>query len=493
MIRTDSINRPKTMRSSKLTILTALVTGLGAGACDFLDPTGVNNPTVTEETFLAAPNAATSWTHGVRRQLASAMNQVITGTEVVSDNVFNNRTLYSKVFDIPRIENSDFDVRNIQSSIHRLRQMADHGLTVVAPADAAVTDQTVAQLHFYRGFAHLLSAELFVALPGEPEGPALDPATHFSLAVQDFERARSLSNDADFNAAALLGIARAEYGAGNRAAAVSAARQVKSTAPAAIHFVEYDNVDGPGNSMQVAIYDSGQDEFQPLPRLDFLFPKYYSETAGDQSPVALLKGEEAFLILAEAALATGDVAEARTELKELLDLVATRPTALIDDRGQLRGRQGGTWVFPDNAAVLVAASPTATPRAGLVLTRSESRVEVPIISGTSVSHEMLDEAQSHDEMLYLLYLMRQEIFVVEGRRMTDLGIRLPVALDEALTNPNVDQGSAVLSARIPSFIPMDYGLDGFTYEDGDLLVVIHHDMNAVLVANQTSPFVLPFH
>lgn len=493
MKRTDSNNRPMTMRSSKLTILTALVTGLGAGACDFLDPTGVNNPTVTEDTFLGTPNAAASWTRGVERQLASTINQVIIGTEVVSDNVFNNRTLYSKVFDIPRIDNSDFDVLNIQESIHRLRQMADQGLTVVVPADEAATDQTRAQLHFYRGFGHLLSAELFVALPGEPEGAPLDPATHFDLAVQDFEQARTLSSDADFDAAALLAIARAEYGAGDRTAAVAAAQQVKSATPSLLRMVEYDNVDGPGNSMQNAIYDSGQDEFQPLPRLDFLFPKYYSETAADESPIALLKGEEAFLILAEAALATGDVAGARQELKELIDIVEARPTAMIDDRGQQRGRQGGTWIFPDDAAVQVAASPTATPRSGLVLTRSGDRVEIPIVSGTSVTDQMLDDADTHDEMLYLLYLMRQEIFVVEGRRMTDLGIRLPTALDEALTNPNVDEGMAALTARIPSFIPLNYGLDSFTYEDGDLLAVIANDMNAVLVANQSSPAVLPFH
>src|SRR5690606_8131371 len=134
------------------------------------------------------------------------------------------------------------------------------------------------------------------------------------------------------------------------------------------------------NTMQFAVYDSGQDEFQPLPRLDFLFPKYYSRTAGDQSPVALLKGEEAFLILAEASISDGDLGGARTILEELIDLVATRPTALIDDRGQSRGRQGGTWIYPNSADVLVAAGPDDTPRAGLVLTRTGGDVEIPIVS-----------------------------------------------------------------------------------------------------------------
>jgi hypothetical protein len=350
-----------------------------------------------------------------------------------------------------------------------------------------------AQLHFHRGFAYLLGGELFVGLPVEGGGPVLEPSEHLALAVQDFEQAASTTGDDALRTAALLGVARAQYDAGNREAAVAAARQVKAADPSLVRWVQYDNVDGPTNTMQFAIYDSGQDEFQPLPRLDFLFPKYYSESAGDQSPIALLKGEEAYLILAEAALADGDVGGARTELGELLALVATRPAAMIDDRNQMRGRRGGTWVYPNASDILVAASPEATPRPGLVLTRESGLVEVPTLSGTSVTQAMLDAASTVDDMLYLLYLMRQEIFVVEGRRMTDLGIRLPVALDEALTNANVDEGSSALTARLPSFVPQNYQLDGFTYEDGDTLAVILHDMNAVLVANKTSPDVLPFH
>lgn len=492
MRRSDSNNRNLTMRGSTLTTL-ALAAGLALGGCEFLDPTDVTNPTVTEETFLGTPNAAASWTRGVERQLAATVNQVIMGTEVVSDNLFNNRTLFSKVFDIPQIDASDFDVRNIQQQVHRLRSMANQGLTVVVPADPSATDEIKAQLHFLRGYGHLLSGELFVALPAEPGGAVVEPAQHFALAVQDFEQARSLSADATRDAAALMAIARAEYGAGNRAAAVAAASQVKATAPTLVRRAQYDNVDGPNNTMQFAIFDSGQDEFQPLPRLDFLFPKYYSRTAGDQSPIAILKAEEAYLILAEAALAQSDVGGARTELVQLLALVDSRPTAVIDDRGQQRGRAGGTWIYPDESTVLVKASPTAEARAGLVLTRSAAPVEVPTVSGTSVTEAMLNAATTVDDMLYLVYLMRQEIFVVEGRRMTDLGIRFPVALDEALTNPNVDEGSAALQARLPSFIPLNYGLDGFDYDDGDTLAVIEHDMNAVLVANKASDAVLPFH
>jgi len=461
--------------------------------CDFLDPTSVTNPTVTETTYLNTPNAAASWARGVERQLATTINDVVTGTEVVSDNLFNNRTLFSKVFDIPRIDASDFDVTNIQKSVHRLRAMADQGLNIVVPADSTADDETRAQLHFHRGFAYLLGAELFVGLPPEPGSPVSSPEELVALAVADFDAAAGLSADPDFDAAASLATARAHYLTGNRDQAVAAANQAKSLDPQLLRTVGYDNVDGPNNSMQFAIFDSGQDEFQPLPRLDFLFPKYYSESAGDQSPIAVLKGEEAFLILAEAALAQGDLAGARAELVALLDVVAARPISQIDDRGQERGRQGGTWIYPNTSDIEVAASPGATPRGGLVLTRSESLVSVPTVSGTSVSEAMLDAATTEDELLYLLYLMRQEIFVVEGRRMTDLGIRMPVALEEALTNPSVDEGSAALTALLPSFIPLDYGLDKFTYTDGDALAVIENDLNQILVANRSSDQVLPFH
>lgn len=493
MILNHITDRVIAMRKRLSLLLVPLMAGVALGGCDFLDPTGVDNPTVTEETFLATPEAASSWTRGVQRQLATTLDEIVMGSEVVSDNVFNNRTLFSKVFDIPQIEATDFDVTNIQGAVHRLREMAAHGLEVVIVEDTASTPEMEAALHLYRGYAYLFAGELFVGLPAEPNGPVVDPEQQFALATQDFEAAASIAPNEEIRVAATLAQARAEYAASNRSAAVAAAEQAKAMAGDGVYFVEYDNVDGPANTMQFAVYDSPfGDEFQPLPRLDFLFPKYYSEGAGDESPIALAKVEEAYLILAEAALSQGDLAGARAELSALLDVVDSRPTALIDDRGQERGRRGGTWIYPNTSDILVAASPEAEPRAGLVLTRSGDRVEVPTVSGTSVTEAMLDEATTEEQLYYLLYLMRQEIFVLEGRRMFDLGIRFPVANDEALTNPEIDEASPALQAQIPSFIPQDYGLDGFTYEDGDTLAVIHNDMNQVIVENRSSDAVVPF-
>src|SRR5690625_1845325 len=479
------------MRRIQLIMMIGLATGITS--CDFLDPSKVTNPTVTEERFIDTPEATSVWIRGVERQLASTINQVVMATEVVSDNVFNNRTLFSKVFDIPRIEPEDFDVTNLQEAIHRLRTMAKTGLEKVYPNDESATQEHRALLHLHRAFASLLAAENFVALPGEPMGEPLTPAQHLALAIADFEEARAVTSDEELAYSALLGIARAHYQGGARAAAVDVATEVVANAPQLVRFVEFDVTDGPTNQMQFAIFDSGQGEFQPLPRLDFLFPKYFSLSANDQSPIAILKGEEAFLILAEARIAAGDLDGGRAALHDLLDLIELRPKGRVNDSGQERGRNGGTWIFPNSADVLVAASPDDDPRAGLVLTRNAGPIQVPTISGTSVTREMIDAATEEVELLELLYLMRQEIFILEGRRMTDLGIRFPIAYREAQINPHIDFGSEYLKAQIPDFIPLDYGLDSFTYTEGDTLVVIHHNMNRRIVENLGSDFVLPFH
>jgi hypothetical protein len=83
--------------------------------------------------------------------------------------------------------------------------------------------------------------------------------------------------------------------------------------------------------------------------------------------------------------------------------------------------------------------------------------------------------------------------VAEGRRMTDLGLRFPVALIETETNPNVSLDSPSATAQIPEFIPRDREMNAFIYEDGDTLAVIRHNLNRTLVQNRTSPLVLPFH
>src|SRR5690606_27455418 len=125
---------------------------------------------------------------------------------------------------------------------------------------------------------------------------------------------------------------------------------------------------------------------------------------------------------------------------ELLTLVHSRATELVDSRLQLRGRAGGKVVYPNSADSKVAFAPGSPFITGMVLTRSEGDVRVPVISGTSVTPERINAIQSVDDGLYVLYLMRQEIFLAEGRRMADLGMRMPIARTEVLVNPNTQDG-----------------------------------------------------
>ena len=198
------------------------------------------------------------------------------------------------------------------------------------------------------------------------------------------------------------------------------------------------------------------------------------------------------MILAEALLAGGDLPGARSRLQQLLTLVRSRATELVDSRLQLRGRAGGKVVYPNTSDTKVAFAPGEPLREGFVLTRSAGTIRVPTVSGTSVTPERIAAIATVDDGLYVLYLMRQEIFLAEGRRMADLGIRMPVARTEVLANPNVGDGEAYTQARIPSFIPTEFGMDSFTYDPVAKTAVLAFDMNRLLVQNKTSPDVLPF-
>jgi hypothetical protein len=110
-----------------------------------------------------------------------------------------------------------------------------------------------------------------------------------------------------------------------------------------------------------------------------------------------------------------------------------------------------------------------------------------------VTAARIDAAATADDLLYLVYLMRQEIFIAEGRRLADLGIRFPVAQTEIIANPNTKDGDPYTQAAIPSFIPRAFEMDAFTFDVAARTAVMRHDMNRTLVQNKASAAVLPFH
>nr|WP_295874320.1 hypothetical protein [uncultured Chitinophaga sp.] len=465
-------------------ITAALLAGMLA-----MDSCSVLNPNVTEPVFLENPNAAASWVTGLRRQLALTMNQVVVSTELVSDNYYNNRTLSSKVFDIPQIDYYDLDVNNLQIQIQRLREMSEYGLSKVLPADPAATAADSAEVYFSSAFAHMLSGELFVALPGSANGPVLTPSEHLQKAVRQLDQAISLSKNAAETAAYTLLKARAYYALGDAVNAAKFAAAAINNNGTLLRQVKYDGVNNVTNDMQTYLFSSTNNEFAPLPRLDFLDPKYFHTglAANDQKPVTIVKAEESWLILAETQIAAGNLTEGRHSLKQLLQLVANRPAVMVDDKKETRN--GGNRTDYPLRAVQVKFDADDAPRSNYVLDRQAGNVKVYTVSGTMVTADDLDAAITEDQLLYMLYRLRQEIFIAEGRRMTDLGIKFPVSQTEQLNNPHVKPEH--LKAQIPVFIPLSRGMDDFTYDKTNGVVTMKYDMNAVLVKNKHAKEIFP--
>ena len=479
----------------KYTFLTILLAGLVLFAgCDFLDPTEVENPNLTEESFLGSANTVSAWLPGVERQMSLTLNEVIVIAMLVSDNYFNNRTISCKVCDVLTLLPSDPDIAFMQQNLFALRNGADFGLTELVPNDENATQDQIAELYFYRGMGHLMMGEYLVAAPAGPRTEAFDPAAHYNLAIADFQEAIDRTTEASRRTGYTLAQARAYYNLGDAGQASTLALQVINEDPMFIRFAQFEeDSDGPANSIESFISQLSTDEFQPLPRLDFLDPKYYFRGPTEESPIAFLKAEEAYFIMAESELANNNLGGAQQALTEVLDIIAARPMAMVDETVEDRGR-GNLRTYPITEATMVQPSPEETAIAGLVRTRGpeSALVEVPIVSGTSITAEDIAALTTIDEGVELLYLMRQEVFMAEGRRMIDMGVKLPIAELEANDNPNLDLGSSFFTAQIPAFLPPGEELDLFTLDEGANLVVIMHNLNTIIATNRTSSEVVPF-
>ncbi len=450
----------------------------------------VDNPYVDEEAYLETENPTSSWVNGLKRQLALTMNEVTTNTELVSDNYFNNYTSFSKVFDIPEIDYADVDVNNFQSEIGALRSMAEYGLGTVAPADEEATDEDKSYMNFCKAYALILSGENFVGLPDTTKGPVVEWKDLLENSLGYLDKAIDLTSDESYRHAYTLLKARVYRDLGNADQAKTYAAEVIDDTDLLFE-VEFDGENDVDNEMQYATFSSTQNMFAPLPRLDFLDPKYYDEGTSetDQKPVAIAKAEEAFLILAEAYVAEGSISLARTTLTSLITgVVAGRAVASVDDSSQKR--EGSNRSDYPVTAVSVKFDSSGPYRSGYVLDRQDGNITVYPVSGTKVTADDIRSATSEDDLLYLIYRLRQEIFISEGRRMSDLGIRFPVSQTEQLNNPNVTD--EYTKANIPSFIPLDYGMDDFSVDASTGNVTMAYDMNKVLIGNKSSDDVLPF-
>lgn len=447
-----------------------------------VDFTRVENPNLSVGSVVGQPNSSEIWLAGIEREISLTLSEILILAELGSDNYVNTQTFFNQFLDKLDMRVSDPDMRDTQFRIHRLRESAQFGLEEVGPADPEYTPETEAEYHFFEGMAYLYAAMYFSALPQEELGELVSADQNYRDAITSFEAAITTNPRPEYH----LAKARAHYYLGEKAEAVAAANAALAMDSDFTREARYDAANGPTNTLQDAIYDRATfDDLQPLPTLDFLDPKYSRLTASEDAPVHYLKAEEAYLILAEANITDGAIPAAQDNLEDLLALIDTREVRTIND-----ATEGRTQVTPGSRPN--SSSIVVNGRPGLVLDRDEE-VDVPSISGTSLTQAEIDAMSDEDEALVLLYRTRQEVFFAEGLRFVDMGVKLVIAENEILQNPNITEGDPATVAQIPPFIEAVIPqLDAIVFTPGSNTAETVIDLNEILVANKDSEFVLPF-
>ena len=455
--------------------------------CDSVDPTDVENPRTTDDDLAQADDPTASLLPGVRAQFSRAIGAVVITTELTSDNYSINGTgLGGNDLDFPANITPNVAVLDATGqdgaywNLQELRALAEFILSDIIPSDENATDAQEAEVRYYRGMAFLMLGENFAGAVIEEGASATAPADLLSTAVAELTTAQSLATEGELDLRATAALARAYRALGQSGAAQAAAQEALALGGADFLFAQPFDANNLDNGPHDYLVQRSLQEMQPLPRLDFLDPKYTLEN----SPIPVAKAEEMYLILAEVALANGNEPAAQAHLLDALATTNDRPTASLDDTDERLNNDLDPR--PRSAEIEIAPEPGADFVEGLVLERP-GPVETPTVSGTHVTAAQINAATGPD-LTRLLYLLRQEILFLEGRRLHDLGIRLPVMLREIDTNPAVSNGDPGTTVEVPAYIPPSNEIDLYEpiadlYDNGELTtteVTIMHDMNRVL-------------
>jgi len=477
-------------------LLALVLAGGFATGCDFLDPTEVENPRTTDDDLASANQPVRSLLPGLRAQFSRAIGSTVVATAVATDDYSINGTgLGGNDMDFPELVTPNTAVINstgatlgIYWNLQELRALSDFVLNDIAPNDEEAPDALLAEAHYYRGMAFLLQAENFTAVPAATNEAPASATTLFARAQDDLQTALTLDEGGPFALPAEAALARLARGTGDTGTAATLASAVLTSAPSFLFQQAFDE-QTLVNAPHLYIVTRALKELQPLPRLDFLDPKYTARDAG----IAVAKAEEMHLILAEVALDAGQPETARGHLQDALALVTERSTTAFEDDdprfdNDLNPR-------PRTSDIAIAFEPGGDVVEGLVLDRPCAEgvacIETPTVSGTSVTEAQLTAANAA-ELTRLLYLMRQEILLLEGRRLHDLGLRFPMMLREIEQNPNIAEGDPGTEMVIPAYIPPRNELDLYTpleiYDgDGNTVepeIAMLHDMNRVLATER---------
>jgi hypothetical protein len=473
-------------------ILPALALVVGMAGCEFLDPTKVENPTTTAQDLARASAPTQALLPGLRAQFARAVGGTIVLTEVVSDNYSIHGTGLDSEYDNPRaitsnIVNSTASATGLYWNLQELRALATFVFDEIAPADQTATPAQLAEVVYYRGMAYLMLGENFSAAPLVVDGTPVPAAELLQRAAADFTESLSRSGSGEFANRSRAALARTHRMAGNAALAGQFAQQALTSAGAGFLFEQGYDATSVTNQAFVFTTQRALKEMQPLPRLDFLDPKYLSLAAA----VPVAKAEEMHLILAEVELVAGRLTTARGHLVSAIAAAQSRPRQDFSDN-DLR-TNADLSIRPRSATIQIRANAQSPYRSGLVLNRP-GVVSVPVVSGTSLRADSIQGLTAEADLWHSFHLARQEILFLEGRRMSDLGIRLPMMLREVNANPNISEGSPGTTVVVPAFIPQGNTMDLFSpaspYSGGALFttqVTMLVDLNRILAGERYSP------
>lgn len=472
----------RTLNVHSLFIRVTTVLFLGTmGACDLVDPSKVENPQITADNLLENPNGgSTALVTGLRRYFSLTIGTSAFVGDLVSDNLDNRTSFYANELSFPRtIIPKTFTYTDAYVQAQRLKALADFGISTIVPNDVLSTNEQKAEVHFSRGLALVLLAEKFTHFPLVEKGPLVPAANALQEAVTSFNTALGLTAQNPMRINCRLGRARAYRLLGDKTNAGNEASAALALPGAAthVHAAQFEQLTANQAVVHQALVSRTTNDIQPNPRLDFLDPKYTTTATS----VPVLKIEEAHLILAEIALANGELTGAKTAMKNAITVVRSRPTSTYNDRDARTNR-------PNDPVMTVKADADAPAVAGLIQRRGgSSTVTVYPVSGTYLTTAMIDGLTSKYDHVYTLYLLRQHIFFLEGRRMTDLGIRFPLPQVQIDGNSNVVEGGSGTVVVVPSYIPPTDEMRHFSVSG--TVVTMKWDMNKVIADNisQVSP------
>lgn len=476
--------------------LAALSLALVLAGCDFLDPTNVENPRTTTEDLAQAAEPTRALLPGLRAQFARVVSSNVVIAEVVSDNYSIHGTGLSTQLDdpaslTPALLNATGAATGNYWNLQEMRALADFVLETIIPTDSKATPEQRAEALYYRGMAKVILGENFSAAPLVRDGPAVPAADILRQGVVDLEGAIAAASGGSFALPARAGVARAQRLLGNAAAATQAAQQVLAANPTFVFSQGYDAVNLV-NQPFLFLIERALKEMQPLPRLDFLDPKYSTRATG--IPVA--KAEEMHLIRAEAAFAAGQFEVGRGHLVSALTVARSRAKiTFTDNDARLNANLS---IRPRSSSIRVRADASSPFRSGLVLNRPGQAIEFSPISGTSLNPDSIGAipAAQQEELWHAFHLARQEILFLEGRRMSDLGIRLPMMLREIDASPVINAGDPGTVVVYPTYLPPQNQMDLFTpaspYNAAGVLqttdVTITVDLNRILARQRVTAF-----